>query len=175
MPGINIKIAVDYTGIAVESVLLCMRKTACLLLLIVPFFMGCQKSQAVIDNEIIQNYISANHLNATVEANGLYFVPVSGGNGVYASAASVVSVTYKGFLPNGAVFDQKTTPTTFNLSQVISGWTEGIPLMQKGQTAMLLIPSALGYGSTAQPAGNGTAAIPANSVLIFNVTLISFQ
>ncbi len=145
-------------------------------MLVIPFFMGCQKSQAVLDNETIQSYISSHHLNAQVEQNGLYFVPVSGGNGVYASSASVVSVTYKGYLTNGAVFDQKTTPTTFNLSDVIPGWQEGIQLMQKGQTAMLLIPSALAYGSTAQPSQGGTySGIPANSVIIFNVTLVSFQ
>ena len=137
--------------------------------------MGCQKSQAVIDNDAIKAYISNNHLNAVVEANGLYFVPVSGGNGSYASSASIATVTYKGTLTNGAVFDQQSSPTTFNLSNVIQGWQEGIPLMQRGQTAMLLIPSALAYGSTAQPANGSYAAIPANSVLIFTITLISFQ
>jgi len=153
-----------------------MRKLVYLLIVIAPFFSGCKKSQAVIDNEIIQNYISTNHLNATLLGNGLYFVPISGGNGDYATTASIVTVTYKGYLTNGAVFDQKTTPTTFDLIDVIPGWGEGIPAMQKGQTGMLLIPSALGYGSTAEASQGGTySGIPANSVLIFNVTLISFQ
>jgi FKBP-type peptidyl-prolyl cis-trans isomerase FkpA len=158
-----------------EALLLYMRKPAYLLLFIIPLFLGCKKSQATIDNEAIQAYISANHLNATAEANGLYFVPISGGNGSYASSASLVTVTYKGTLTNGAVFDQQGAPTTFNLAEVISGWQEGIPLMQRGQTAMLLVPSSLGYGSYAQPANGSYAAIPANSVLIFTVNLISFQ
>jgi FKBP-type peptidyl-prolyl cis-trans isomerase FkpA len=152
-----------------------MRKLAYLLLFIVPLFLGCKKSQAVIDSEAIQAYISANHLNATAEANGLYFVPLTNGTGAYASSASLVTVTYKGTLTNGAVFDQQASPTTFNLGNVISGWQEGIPLMQRGQTAMLLIPSALAYGTYAQPANGTYAAIPANSVLIFTITLISFQ
>lgn len=152
-----------------------MRKSAYLLLFIVPLFLGCQKSQAVIDNEAIQAYISANHLSATAEASGLYFVPLTNGTGAYATSASLVTVTYKGTLTNGAVFDQQSSPTTFNMSNVIPGWQEGIPLMQRGQKAMLLIPSALAYGTYAQPANGSYAAIPANSVLIFTITLISFQ
>src|ERR1700722_14713242 len=116
-----------------------MRKLAYLLLLIMPFFMGCEKSQAVLDKVAIQAYISANHLNATVEPNGLYFVPISGGTGVYASSAVTATVTYKGTLTNGGVFDQSTSPFSFDLANVIPGWSEGIPYMQRGQTAMLLI------------------------------------
>ena len=152
-----------------------MRKLAYLLMFIAPLFLGCKKSQAVIDNDAIQAYISSNHLNASVLGNGMYFVPVTAGTGLAASSASLITVTYKGTLTNGAVFDQQTSPTTFNLANVISGWQLGIPTMKRGQTAMLLIPSALGYGSYAQAANGSYAAIPANSVLIFTVTLISYQ
>jgi FKBP-type peptidyl-prolyl cis-trans isomerase len=154
-----------------------MRKTAYLLLFIIPFFMGCEKSHAVLDNEAIQAYVSAHNLNATVEANGLYFVPVSGGAGVYATSATTATVSFKGTLTNGGVFDQSSS-FSFSLADptLIPAWSEGIPLMQKGQTAMLLVPSALAYGSTAQPSAGGSyVAIPANSVLIFTITLISFQ
>jgi len=53
------------------------------------------------------------------------------------------------------------------LTNVIQGWQEGIPLFSEGGSGILLIPSALGYGN--QSIGN----IPANSVLIFEVTLIN--
>lgn len=153
-----------------------MGRSAYLLLFVIPFyFMGCKKSQAVIDNDIIQGYISSHHLNAAVQPNGVYFVPLNAGSGIYAGSASIATVTYKGVLPNDSVFSQSTTPYTSYLSQTIPGWSEGIQLMQKSQTAMVLIPSAMGYGGTAKPASNGYAAIPANSVLIFTITLISFQ
>ena len=55
--------------------------------------------------------------------------------------------------------------TTFPLSNVIQGWQEGIPLFSEGGSGVLLIPSALGYG------GQAVGSIPANSVLIFEVSL----
>lgn len=154
-----------------------MRKITYLLLLMVPIYLvSCKKkSQAQIDSEIILNYISTHHLNAVAEPNGVYFVPGTGGNGLYATSASVASVTYKGYLTNDSVFDQKASPYTFYLQQIIPGLQEGIPLMQRGQKATFLIPSAMAYGSTSPATSNGYATIPANSVLIFDIDLISFQ
>ena len=151
-----------------------------LLLLIVPFcFFACNKPVATIaptsphqdsiDHQIILAYIDSNHLVADSEANGLYYVPVVAGTGPHPNINSTVTVTYKGYLTNGSVFDQK-GPVSFALNNnVIQGLQEGIPLMQAGGKATLLIPSSLGYGTRA----NGS--IPANSVLIFDVTLNSFQ
>ena len=147
-----------------------MRKLAYLFIVPICLLLGCKNTdQAAIDNGIIQQYISSHHLTATAYPNGLYYVLVADGTGNPASTATLVSVAYKGYLTNGSVFDQSTSPFTTHLSNVIAGWQEGIPLMKRGGKATLLIPSALGYGSQAQ------SGIPANSVLIFDVTLISYQ
>jgi FKBP-type peptidyl-prolyl cis-trans isomerase len=53
--------------------------------------------------------------------------------------------------------------------QVIAGWDEAFALLPVGSKAKLLIPSALAYGSATKP------NIPANSILEFDVTLISAQ
>jgi FKBP-type peptidyl-prolyl cis-trans isomerase FkpA len=83
---------------------------------------------------------------------------------------SLVTVAYKGTLTDGTIFDQSSSSgATFPLSNVIQGWQEGIPLFSEGGSGILLIPSALGYGS--QPVGN----IPENSVLIFEVTLLNID
>ena len=64
-------------------------------------------------------------------------------------------------------FDQSSSNgITFPLSGVIQGWQEGIPLFKEGGSGILLIPSALGYGS------QSVGTIPANSVLIFDINLI---
>ena len=49
------------------------------------------------------------------------------------------------------------------------GWQYGIPLVKAGGRIMLYLPPSLGYG--AQTVGS----IPANSVLIFDITLQSVQ
>ena len=141
------------------------------LLLVLFCLLGCNnKDQSKIDQQTIAQYIAANHLNATAEPNGLYYVYTLTGTGSNPTAASQVTVYYKGYLTDGTVLDQTlNNPFTTYLSQVIAGWQQGIPLMKKGGKATLLIPSALGYGAQA----NGS--IPANSVLIFDITLVNFQ
>jgi FKBP-type peptidyl-prolyl cis-trans isomerase FkpA len=150
-----------------------MKQILFFLLALVFLFTGCKKSQtqnqSQLDQLAIQSYISSHNLNAIAESNGLYYVSDSAGSGGSPTANSTVTVYYKGYLTNGVVFDQTSgTPFTSSLSQVIQGWQEGIPLMQKGGKGILLIPSALAYGS------RSIGSIPPNSVLIFDVTLVNF-
>lgn len=145
-----------------------------LLLLLIPvIFGGCKSTnQAALDNQTILQYIKAHNLNAIAEPNGLYYVPTTVGTGSFPTINSTVTVNYVGYYTNGVIFDQTTAasgPATFALSNVIAGWQEGIPLLQKGGSGILLIPSALGYGA------QGSGSVPGNTVLIFNVTLVNFQ
>ena len=121
-----------------------------------------------LDEEIILQYISDNNLNAEPTGSGLYYVVSNTGNGDYPDINSIVTVAYKGTLTDGTIFDQSgTSGATFPLSNVIQGWQEGIPLYSEGGSGILLIPSSLGYGNQA------VGSIPANSVLIFEVTLLN--
>ena len=134
-------------------------------------FSSCGKKrareQAEKDDAIIQQYISENGLVATKTTSGLYVVIEVPGTGLQPTTTSTVKVAYKGYLTNGNQFDQSVAGATFGLQGVIRGWTEGIPYFKEGGSGKLLIPSAMGYGSQAQ------ANIPANSVLIFDVELIT--
>ena len=82
---------------------------------------------------------------------------------------------YKGQLTDGSVFDssyKRNQPTDFKLGvgQVISGWDEGIQLLNVGDKARLVIPSHLGYGSS----GAG-GVIPPDATLIFDVELVDVK
>ncbi|MCB2206997.1 MAG: FKBP-type peptidyl-prolyl cis-trans isomerase [Bacteroidetes bacterium] len=123
--------------------------------------------QAAIDKALIEAYISDNQLNAQSTASGLYYVIRESGNDEHPTVYSTITVAYKGYLLNGEVFDEDLA-FIYNLSKLIQGWKEGIPLIGKGGKIKLMVPSALGYGSQAQ---NG---IPANSVLVFDITLYNF-
>jgi len=130
---------------------------------------SCKKAekQAEEDEEIISKYIADHNLNAIATGSGLYVVITDHGTGSSCNSTSDVTVDYKGYFTDGTIFDESnSTGITFNLANVIAGWTEGIPYFKEGGNGILLVPSALGYGDES----NG--GIPANSVLIFDVALL---
>lgn len=119
------------------------------------------------EKEIV-DYVAKNKLTATRTDSGLFYIVNEPGTGAHPTATSNVTVAYKGYFTNGNVFDQsKPEGISFGLNQVIKGWTEGIPQFKAGGSGLLLIPARLGYGS------NDSGPIPAGSVLIFEVKLIS--
>jgi FKBP-type peptidyl-prolyl cis-trans isomerase len=86
------------------------------------------------------------------------------------SAGDTVTVDYRGKLIDGSEFDSSYSrgmPTTFPVRGVIKGWQEALVLMKPGAKWQLFIPPELAYGPQAQP------KIPANSLLIFEVNLLS--
>ncbi|HZQ86266.1 MAG TPA: FKBP-type peptidyl-prolyl cis-trans isomerase [Acidimicrobiales bacterium] len=95
------------------------------------------------------------------------------GTGTVATAASTVNVQYVGAnYADGKVFDsswQRGQPVSFPLSQVVPGFAQGITGMHVGGRRELVIPPALGYGSS----GNGP--VGPNETLVFVVDLVSVQ
>ncbi|HEX3082202.1 MAG TPA: FKBP-type peptidyl-prolyl cis-trans isomerase [Candidatus Saccharimonadia bacterium] len=95
------------------------------------------------------------------------------GTGAEAAASSTVTVKYTGTLADGTVFDSTDKhggdPISFPLSSVIKGWQQGIPGMKVGGKRKLVIPPDLAYGS------QGTAGIPPNSTLTFEIELIDVK
>ncbi|WP_111309077.1 FKBP-type peptidyl-prolyl cis-trans isomerase [Confluentibacter sediminis] len=133
---------------------------------------ACAKSELVDyttkNNEDILSYIESHDLNAQKSSSGLYYVINEPGDGIQPSANNNVTVAYKGYFLNGTVFDQSDADgVSFNLQQVIKGWTEGITYFKEGGSGILLVPAHLGYGN------NNYNGIPGGSVLIFDVKLIS--
>lgn len=102
--------------------------------------------------------------------SGLQYRVIKEGAGVRPRATDMVKVHYAGKLIDGTEFDssyKRNEPAQFKLDAVIKGWTEGLQLMTIGSKYELVVPGDIGYG----PAGN--QSIPGNSVLIFEVELIS--
>lgn len=109
---------------------------------------------------------------STKTASGLYYrdIIVGAGTEVLQVQGDSIGVRYRGYLRNGVSFDSNTTaalPLRFRTGNkaVIAGFDEGVRGMKVGGRRQLIIPPGLGYGS------QGTAAIPSNSILVFDVTL----
>jgi FKBP-type peptidyl-prolyl cis-trans isomerase len=93
------------------------------------------------------------------------------GTGKEVKSGDTVTVDYTGAVAaTGVIFQSSKDsgqPVPLSLSQVIAGWSQGIPGMKEGGTRRLLIPAALAYGPN-PPSGSG---IPANADLVFDVTV----
>lgn len=132
------------------------------------------------DTEVnaVLGYLSAQGINdATEHCSGLYYKIVTPGSGPLPGACSNVSVRYKGMFTSGAIFDQATTAEgiSFNLAQLITGWKNGIPLVGAGGKINLYVPPSLGYGGSDIRDNAGNIVIPRNSVLIFEIELLSVR
>ncbi|GBU26763.1 peptidylprolyl isomerase [Treponema sp. R8-4-B8] len=104
-----------------------------------------------------------------ITQSGMQYEVVVEGSGPKPLENSIVKVHYEGKLIDGTVFDNsrdRQEPVIFPLNEVITGWSEGLQLMNVGSTYILYIPSEIGYG----PQDYGP--IPAYSTLIFTVELI---
>jgi FKBP-type peptidyl-prolyl cis-trans isomerase FkpA len=144
-------------------------KKICLFFVVSLLFLGCEEEDLVkeqLEKDIakIEKYLEENELTAESTSSGLHYIIEVQGTGAKPNYYSTVKVAYKGYLLDGTVFDEGTN--TWELYNLVPGWQEGIPLFNKGGRGKLLIPSKLGYGAVAKP------NIPANSVLIFDISLI---
>jgi FKBP-type peptidyl-prolyl cis-trans isomerase len=105
-------------------------------------------------------------------ASGLQYEVLTQGTGIKPTATDTVTVNYVGTLTNGNEFDnsyKRGQPASFPLDHVIKGWTEGLQLMPVGSKYKFYIPYQLGYNL------NEMGAIPAGSVLIFEVELLDVK
>lgn len=107
---------------------------------------------------------------------GLQYVDISAGCGRAVQAGDNVLVNYTGWLQStGAEFDSSIGKTPFEVdnvgqAQVITGWNTGLVGMKLGGTRRLIIPAALGYGSSGSP-----PTIPPNATLVFDITVVGFK
>ena len=124
----------------------------------------------------IENTTFASELNVDISQmsktpSGVYYRDFVQGTGAEAQSGSHLTVHYMGNLSDGTFVDSSLggSPYGFTLGvgQVIRGWDDGLVGMKVGGTRQLVIPPSLGYGSAAH------GGIPGNSILVFQVQLVS--
>jgi len=110
--------------------------------------------------------------------SGILFEILKPGTGAQAAKGQFATVHYTGHLLEnndkvGKFFDSsksRNQPFKFRIGagQVIRGWDLTLQEMKVGETRIVVLPPAMGYGS--QSVGK---IIPANSTLIFEIELLS--
>ncbi len=122
------------------------------------------------DLDTIDAHLAEISIAAETDETGLRYVIDRRGSDVRANLCSDILVTYEGrLLATGEVFDSSEIAVPFALSNLIVGWQIGIPKIGPGGSITLYIPSGYAFGS------RSTDTIPANSILIFDITLIAVQ
>lgn len=106
-----------------------------------------------------------------ITPSGLQYKILKEGTGPKPTAADTVTCNYRGTLLDGKEFDSSSKhggPASFQVSQVIKGWTEALQMMPVGSKWQLFIPADLAYGDR----GAGSDIGPGET-LIFEVELLS--
>lgn len=123
-------------------------------------------------SEEIEAYIQENKMGEFEKTESGLYMQIKNEGGEKPTLDHFLTLEYKGYLFDGTVFDGTDgEPITFSfpLGQTIEGWREGIPNIGKGGNGVLIIPPHIGYGDRA------SGDIPANSVLVFEITIHDFS
>jgi FKBP-type peptidyl-prolyl cis-trans isomerase FkpA len=125
------------------------------------------------DDSKLQAYFAEHKIKAQKTTSGLYYTIQKEGTGPQIHAGQNVAIMYTGKTLDGTIFDTNrdsskhhTDPLKFVAGQhkMIPGMDEGVMLMKNGSKATLYLPSPIAYGQRSP-----SPAIPANSILIFDV------
>ena len=131
------------------------------------------------NNNMTQTTNSSDQSATNFDIQGMKVEILKQGTGEGAKAGDNISVNYTGTLTDGTKFDSSVDPSfghvapfpyTLGNNQVIQGWELGLLGMKVGEERKLTIPPELAYG-----AQSPSSLIPANSTLVFDITMVSIN
>lgn len=130
--------------------------------------------QNVVDDKALQAYFADNKITPSKTQGGVYYTIATAGTGDNIADGKTVSLKYTGKLLDGTAFDSNVDPKFGHADQpftiqigthsVIPGMEDAIHMFKNGAKGVMYIPSSLAYG-----AQSPSPAIPANSVMVFEV------
>ncbi|MBI1224386.1 MAG: hypothetical protein GC192_04035 [Bacteroidetes bacterium] len=140
-------------------------------LLVFLAFLGVNWSRAQTDSlPSLDNFLQKNAPATQASPEGIHYFLSKKGTGPAPSKGDFVLLNYRGMLLDSTVFDQSEegNPLVFQVGnhEVIKGLDHGVQLLQKGTTATLFLPPALGYQQY------GAQDVPPNAALIYEVELL---
>jgi FKBP-type peptidyl-prolyl cis-trans isomerase len=133
----------------------------------------------VYEQEKIESYLDTIADFITVEDTAtnseMYVIIDHATEGQLIVADSAVSLTYKGQLIDGRIFDEADAENPYEFTQGqadhIIGWDLGLVRLREGEKARLLIPYQLAYGEAGRTE-RGLQAIPPYETLLFEIEVL---
>jgi FKBP-type peptidyl-prolyl cis-trans isomerase FkpA len=130
--------------------------------------------QFEIDIEKIDNWLTENGITDTLvhPHTRIRYTVSKTGTGIKPQPGDIITAAYEGrLLGSGEIFDSSPEfgPFVLNTGSIILGWYYLLQEMREGSEITIYVPSFYAYGS------NGTGSIPANAVLVFDITLIRVE
>jgi FKBP-type peptidyl-prolyl cis-trans isomerase len=131
------------------------------------------EKQQKLEAKQLKEYVAKKQLKTQELATGVLVSVAQAGDAMKADSGKTVRIYYKGYFPDGKIFDSNMganapnkDPLVFQIGSggVISGLESGLSLFGKGGKGTILIPAMQAYGITGQP-----PVIPPYSNLIFDV------
>jgi len=156
-------------------------KVCAVVLFYMVFVFGCKKTEEAnydpseIEAAQMKDWLDANvnnNKNIDTTTTGLYYIVDKVGPGPKVITGDSLTVKYTGMFMDGTVFDASSSYSYVHKAtgqRMIQGWEEGIEVLNKGGSAIFLIPSAKAYGDY------GYAIIPPFSPLVFTIEVIDIK
>lgn len=128
------------------------------------------KAQLAKDTVIIDNYLKGKNVKAKKLPNGLRYVVRSNGEGPLAAKGDIVNMKYTGQLLDGKEFGAGEYSFAVGNKDVVAGWDLIAPMMKKGTSLTVFVPSTLAYGR-----GGSGSTIGPDAILVFDMELLSIN
>lgn len=126
-------------------------------------------------DDLIREYITRNGYTVTdSQTDGLRYIRLRAGTGDIPAQGKIVKIKYTGRFLSSKAFDGNMARTdslsvTIGGTQTVPGFQMGIEKMRLGEKAVIVFPSALGYGV------NGNSSIPGYTPLSFEIYVAKIQ
>jgi FKBP-type peptidyl-prolyl cis-trans isomerase FkpA len=124
----------------------------------------------------VQTYLTSKGIAATLHPSGFYYNVSNAGTGNKAQPCNTVSIQYTARLTNDSIFDATPGGAFFTdkVGAFMPGLQLGMGLIGNGGSMQLYIPPTLGFGSAPYPNAINPI-IPANSILVYDLTISALQ
>ena len=141
---------------------------------------GCAESatEPGVELQVIEETDFAASLGIDLSAmtrleSGVYVQDLVVGTGQVAIFGTTVSFNLTGWLSDGTQWTRATENLELGLTPTIAGIEDAVFLMPQGGVRLAVIPPGRAYGSLPRLDASGNVVVPAGSILVFEIELVS--